>query len=166
MTVAVDAAERIEAALRDVEALRRHGLVDARARASTARRRRATRQAHRLRRRRERATAAGVVAVVALRAHGVAGATVLLGVDGTVGGVRRRARLFGDNRDVPVMVVSVGETDRIAAALAELRGVESTLERVRSAAATARRSTPCPRPAADGRRSASTRRRPPASTMT
>jgi PII-like signaling protein len=69
--------------------------------------------------------------VAALHRNGVAGATALLGVDGTVRGVRRRARLVGDNRDVPVMVVSVGETDRIHATLAELRGVESTLERVR-----------------------------------
>jgi PII-like signaling protein len=48
---------------------------------------------------------------------GVGGATVLLGVDGTYAGARRRARFFGANGDVPLMVISVGAADRIAAAL-------------------------------------------------
>ncbi len=55
-----------------------------------------------------------------LHRHGVAGATVLLGVDGTLHGTRRRARLFGGNGDVPLMIVSVGEAARLTAALAEL----------------------------------------------
>ena len=60
-------------------------------------------------------------AVVALlHRHGVAGATVLLGVDGTLHGTRRRARLLGRNADVPLMIVSVGEARRLAAAHAEL----------------------------------------------
>jgi PII-like signaling protein len=46
--------------------------------------------------------------VDALRQRGIAGATVLLGVDGTAGGERRRARLFGANADVPKLVVAVG----------------------------------------------------------
>jgi PII-like signaling protein len=62
---------------------------------------------------------------------GVAGATVLLGVDGTVNGVRKRARFFAGNADVPLMVVSVGDSDGIAAALPYLGGVLTTLERLR-----------------------------------
>jgi PII-like signaling protein len=73
--------------------------------------------------------------VDALHRHGVAGATVLLGVDGTMGGERRRARFLAGNADVPVMVVAVGAGERIAAALPELRALRPepllTLERVR-----------------------------------
>jgi PII-like signaling protein len=74
-------------------------------------------------------------AVDALQAHGVAGATVLAGVDGTLHGERRRARLFGRNAGVPVMLVSVGDAVTIGRARAELErllpGAPSTLERVR-----------------------------------
>jgi PII-like signaling protein len=55
-----------------------------------------------------------------LHRHGVAGATVLLGVDGTVRGVRRRARFFSANAQVPLMVIAVGSAERIAPAVAEL----------------------------------------------
>jgi PII-like signaling protein len=55
-----------------------------------------------------------------LHRHGVAGATVLLGVDGTVRGARRRARFFSANAQVPLMIVAVGAGERIAPALAEL----------------------------------------------
>ena len=55
-----------------------------------------------------------------LHRHGVAGATVLLGVDGTVRGVRRRARFFSANAQVPLMIVAVGAAERIAPAVAEL----------------------------------------------
>jgi len=66
-------------------------------------------------------------AVVALLHRcGIAGATVLLGIDGTVGGVRERARFFAGNAAVPVMVVAVGDGDRIAGALA---GLDTILER-------------------------------------
>jgi PII-like signaling protein len=69
-----------------------------------------------------------------LHARGVAGATVLLGVDGTVGGERRRARFFGRNAAVPLMVLAVGDGDRLAAALPELHTLLAaplaTLERV------------------------------------
>lgn len=74
-------------------------------------------------------------AVRVLRDHGVAGATALVGVDGVTAGRRRRARFFSRNLDVPAMVVSVGERERIAAALPELASlpgeVMATLERVR-----------------------------------
>jgi PII-like signaling protein len=65
----------------------------------------------------------------------VAGATVLLGVDGTVHGERRRARFFGRNADVPLMIIAVGDGDRIERALPELGALLerplATLERVR-----------------------------------
>lgn len=71
-----------------------------------------------------RQRAAGAPAFVAacdlLRRHGVAGATALLGVDGTVEGVRRRARFLSVNADVPMAVVAVGVAESIAAALPEL----------------------------------------------
>jgi PII-like signaling protein len=70
-----------------------------------------------------------------LRRRGIAGATVLLGVDGTRQGRRTRARFFGSNAGVPTMIVAVGAGDRIAAALPELGGLLRdplvTLERVR-----------------------------------
>jgi PII-like signaling protein len=70
-----------------------------------------------------------------LRAHGVAGASVLLGVDGTAHGRRRRARFAGANGHVPLAVVSVGAADRITAALAEADALLGepvrTFERVR-----------------------------------
>jgi PII-like signaling protein len=63
---------------------------------------------------------AHVALVDLLRRHGVAGASVLLGVDGTAHGRRRRARFIGANGHVPLFVVSVGDAQRIGAALAEL----------------------------------------------
>ena len=69
-----------------------------------------------------------------LREAGVEGGTVLLGVDGILSGARRRAGFFSRNVDVPALVVSVGRTDRLAAAaaaVAELPGASvATLERV------------------------------------
>lgn len=66
----------------------------------------------------------GVPAFVAacdlLHRHGVAGATALLGVDGTMEGSRRRARFLSANADVPMMVVAVGDAKPIAGALSEL----------------------------------------------
>jgi PII-like signaling protein len=75
--------------------------------------------------------------VECLHRHGVAGASVLLGLDGTVHGVRRRARFLARNAQVPMMLQSLGEAHTIAAALAELSGSSSAnlpamaLERVR-----------------------------------
>jgi PII-like signaling protein len=79
---------------------------------------------------------AHLAVVDVLHRHGVAGATALLGVDGTAGGARRRARFFAANADVPQMVIAVGAAEPIAAALAELRELLRseplcTLERVR-----------------------------------
>jgi PII-like signaling protein len=70
-----------------------------------------------------------------LHRQGIDGATVFLGVDGTSRGVRRRARFFGRNADVPMMVVAVGSGEKIARTLPELGGLLSrpmtSLERVR-----------------------------------
>ena len=70
-----------------------------------------------------------------LHRSGVDGATVLLGVDGTAHGERRRARFFARNADVPLMVISVGDGDPMRGVVAELgRLLEHpllTLERVR-----------------------------------
>jgi len=78
---------------------------------------------------------AHVALVELLHRHGVAGASVLLGVDGTAHGRRRRARFAGANGHVPLIVVSVGDAARIGAAQEELDALLGepvrTLERVR-----------------------------------
>ncbi len=70
-----------------------------------------------------------------LHRRGIAGATALLGVDGTVRGERKRARFIARNGDVPMMVLAVGTGERIAAVLPELAELLErplfTLERVR-----------------------------------
>lgn len=67
--------------------------------------------------------------------RGIAGATVLLGVDGTSRGARRRAQFFSRNAEVPMMIIAVGPGERIASVLPELGGLLRdpliTLERVR-----------------------------------
>jgi PII-like signaling protein len=67
--------------------------------------------------------------------RGVAGATVLLGVDGTNRGRRVRGKFFGRNADVPMMIIAVGSGERIGQVLPELGGLLHepliTLERVR-----------------------------------
>jgi PII-like signaling protein len=136
VTVAVDTRARAEAALAEVRALEFDGLLTLeRARMLTGRI--------------EPVALAGEVkltvyvgrhegvhqALVALlRDHGVAGATVLLGVDGTVLGERHRAAFFSRNAGVPLMVIAVGDGARIAGALPELATLLErpllTLERV------------------------------------
>jgi PII-like signaling protein len=67
--------------------------------------------------------------------RGIAGASVLLGVDGTSGGRRTRAKFFARNADVPLMIIAVGSGEKIAQVLPELGGLLRdplmTLERVR-----------------------------------
>ncbi|MGH3167746.1 MAG: DUF190 domain-containing protein, partial [Trebonia sp.] len=69
-----------------------------------------------------------------LHRRGVAGATALLGVDGTVNGERERAAFFGRNAEVPMMVIAVGPAASIGRVLPELgallRRPLLTLERV------------------------------------
>jgi PII-like signaling protein len=67
--------------------------------------------------------------------HGFAGAIVLLGVDGTAHGERRRARFFGRNVNVPVMIIAIGSTTQVSTAATELAALLPnpllTVERVR-----------------------------------
>lgn len=146
VSVAVDTRERIQTALQDINHLRFQGLVTLeRARMLTG-----TIQAMELpddlrettkltvyvgRQERVGATPAYEAIVALLHRHGVAGATVLLGVDGTAHGVRERARFFARNVAVPLMVIAVGDGTRLEAALPELGAMLArplvTLERVR-----------------------------------
>lgn len=81
----------------------------------------------------------GVPAFVAvcdlLHRRGIDGATAMLGVDGTARGHRTRARFFGSNPDVPVMIIAVGSGERIGQVLPELGALVRqplvTLERIR-----------------------------------
>jgi PII-like signaling protein len=70
-----------------------------------------------------------------LHRRGIAGATVLLGVDGTRDGRRERAQFLARNAGVPTLIVAVGAGERIAAVLPYLDGLLRkpllTLERVR-----------------------------------
>jgi PII-like signaling protein len=87
--------------------------------------------------RRERAYGVPAFAAVCdlLYRRGIAGATALLGVDGTRRGARQRAAFFGRNAEVPMMVIAVGAADRIRRVLPELGGLLRepllTLERAR-----------------------------------
>lgn len=79
-------------------------------------------------RRQRIATAPGYVAVChALHRLGFAGAEVLLGVDGTVAGERRKARFFSRNTEVPLIVAGVGSPLQAAAAIDELRALVPAL---------------------------------------
>lgn len=81
----------------------------------------------------------GVPAYVALcdllHRRGLAGASVFLGVDGTVRGHRERARFFGGNANVPMMIIAVGSGERIGRVIPELGALLGrplvTVERVR-----------------------------------
>jgi PII-like signaling protein len=146
VTVAVDTRERIQRALPEVTAVTGHGLVTLeRARMLTGRFGEVElpedlHEATKLtvycgRQERANGKPAFVAVVDLLHRHGVAGATVLLGVDGTAHGIRERARFFGRNAEVPLMIISVGEGHRIGGALPELGALLKrplvTLERVR-----------------------------------
>jgi PII-like signaling protein len=146
-SVAVDTRQRIERALGEVRALAAHGLVTLeRARLLTGhidpvRLPEGLAEATKLtiylgRHQRAPSSRPAFLEVVhLLHCHGVDGATVLLGVDGTAHGVRRRARFFGRNTAVPLMIISVGAGTAIAGALPELGTLLDrpllTLERIR-----------------------------------
>jgi PII-like signaling protein len=146
VTLAVDTRERIQAALPEVTELMTHGLVTLeRARLLSGRFAGIelpvglgdTVKLTVFVGRHERCAGqpAYVALVDMLHRHGVAGATVLFGVDGTAHGARQRARFFAGNAEVPLMIVSIGDASRIAAALAEVGAMLArplaTLERVR-----------------------------------
>ncbi len=74
--------------------------------------------------RRERAngSSAHQAAVECMRANRMYCATALLGLDGTRWGDRHRARFFGRNEQVPMMIIGVGEEARALATLQDLSG--------------------------------------------
>jgi PII-like signaling protein len=146
VTVAVDTRPRIEQALEEVAGLTSHGLVTLeRARLLTgpigqARLPEGLAEQTKLtvyvgRGARVGGRPAFLAVVDLLHRHGVDGATVLLGVDGTAHGARERARLFGSNASVPLMIISVGAGPAIASAFPELEAMLDrpllTLERIR-----------------------------------
>lgn len=146
VSIAVDTRRRIQAALDDVTAITTHGLVTLeRARMLTGRigpidlpdeLHEATKLTIYVgRQHRVVGRPAHVAILEALREHGLAGATVLLGVDGTAHGVRQRAQFFSRNADVPLMIISVGDGPAVARVLPELGAMLQrpllTLERVR-----------------------------------
>jgi PII-like signaling protein len=146
VSVAVDTRPRIESALHDINELRFDGLVTLeRARMLTGRidaiqlppeLHEATKLTVYVGRQARIGRRPAYEAVVdALHRHGIAGATVLLGIDGTAHGVRQRAKFFGRNAHVPLMVISVGTGDAIASVLPALGAMLErpliTLERVR-----------------------------------
>jgi PII-like signaling protein len=141
VALAVDERARVEAVVPDVQALVGDGLVTLeRARlladglAADVARGTAKLTVYLGRDERRAGRPAHVHVVEHLHRFGLAGATVLLGVDGTVHGRRERARFFGRNERVPLMVVSVGEAEAIASALPGLAELAAepiaTLERV------------------------------------
>jgi PII-like signaling protein len=146
VTVAVDTRQRIERALEEVAALTSHGLVTLeRARLLTGpigevRLPEGLAEATKLtiyvgRGERVAGRPAFLAVVDLLHQHGIDGATVLMGVDGTAHGIRERARFVGRNAGVPLMIISVGAGAAIATALPELGAMLDhpllTLERIR-----------------------------------
>jgi PII-like signaling protein len=146
VSVAVDARPRIEAVAREIASLRFSGLVTLeRARMLSGRigavqlpadLHEATKLTVYVGRQERTGHGSAHRAVVdLLHARGIAGATVLLGVDGTVRGVRERAGFFSRNAEVPLMIIAVGSGEQIAATLPDLGALLArplmTLERVR-----------------------------------
>jgi PII-like signaling protein len=165
VSVAVDTRERIGALVDEVQRLKRRGLMtlerarllsgDIRAASLPEELHEATKLTVYVGRQEQ---VYGVPAHVAvcdlLHRREIAGATVLLGVDGTARGERRRARFFGRNADVPLMVIAVGSGAQIARVLPELGGLVDhpllTLERVRVCKRDGERlARPLPLPATD-----------------
>jgi PII-like signaling protein len=146
VSVAVDTRSQIERALAEVDELRFDGLVTlerARMLTSGLEPLRLAPDLHQTTKltlylgRHERCNGKPAYEVVVdlLHKRGIAGATVLLGIDGTAHGVRQRAKFFAANAAVPLMIIAVGDGDRIAHLLSELRALIArpliTLERVR-----------------------------------
>jgi PII-like signaling protein len=143
VALALDTTPRIEAVLEQVRALARHGLITLeRARLLSGTGLDAALAPddmkltiHLARQARVAGRPAYLAAVECLHRHGVAGASALLGLDGTAQGVRQRARFFARNAQVPLLIQSVGDRATIARAVGELSGMlgepAMTLERVR-----------------------------------
>jgi PII-like signaling protein len=144
--VAVDSRPRVQAALPEIGAAAEHGLLTLeRARLLSGRvgqvslpeelhdASKLTIYCGRHERVGRRPTFAAIVEL--LHRHGVHSATVLLGVDGTAHGVRERARFFGANVQVPLMIIAVGPGTTLGPLLPDVAGMMErplmTLERVR-----------------------------------
>ena len=145
VSVAVDARARIEAMLPEATRLARSGLVTLeRARMLTGDLAAVTlpqdlNEATKLtiylgRQERVYRVPAFIAVCDLLHRRGIAGATALLGVDGTAHGQRQRASFFSRNAETPMMVISVGSGEQISRVLPELgallRRPLLTLERV------------------------------------
>jgi PII-like signaling protein len=143
VALALDTTPRIEAVLEEVRALARHGLITLeRARLLSGSGLDAPLAPddmkltiHLARQARVAGRPAYLAAVECLHRNGVAGASALLGLDGTAQGVRQRARFFARNAQVPLLIQSVGERATIERAVGELSEMLSapamTFERVR-----------------------------------
>ena len=146
VSVAVDTRERIERVLPEVEALKRPGLVTlerARLLSGQLGAVELPGELHEATKltlyvgRQEQAAGAPVHQAICELFHrrSLAGASVLLGVDGTVRGERERAKFFGRNARVPMMIIAIGSGASIAAVLPELNDLLAeplaTIERVR-----------------------------------
>jgi PII-like signaling protein len=145
LAIAIDAPARIEAALADARTLVRDGLItleravsldgeDAANGLPVPGSETVKLTVHVGRQERAGSRPAYLAVVDCMRRHGLAGASVLLGVDGMAHGVRRRGRFFAGNGEVPLMIVSVGERAAVDRALGELAAMLArptmTLERV------------------------------------
>jgi PII-like signaling protein len=146
VSIAVDRCDRIEAILESVLQIKRRGLITLeRARLLTGRIEpvqlpKQLGDATKLTvyvGRQERVSRTTIFAAVCdlLYRRGIAGASVLLGVDGTRNGRRARAEFFSRNADTPTMIVAVGSSTEVAQVLPELADLLHepllTLERVR-----------------------------------
>ena len=146
VSVAVDTQTRIENLLEEVLSIKRHGLVTlerARMLAGDIAPVTLPEELHEAtkltiyvgRQEQISATPAFIAICDLLHRRGIAGATALLGVDGTAHGVRQRARFFGRNAEVPMMIIAVGAGEQIAQVLPELGTLLArpllTVERVR-----------------------------------
>ncbi|HEY3959289.1 MAG TPA: DUF190 domain-containing protein [Solirubrobacteraceae bacterium] len=151
VSIALDTPARIERLLGSVREIQRRGLVtlerarmlrapNAQGAAAIAASAESGREATKLtvylgRHERAGGHAAFAEACDVLHTEGVTGATVLLGVDGTHHGERRRARFFARNGQVPATIVAIGAQGPIARAVWRLEDVLAnpllTIERVR-----------------------------------
>jgi PII-like signaling protein len=146
VSIAVDTSERIQGVVPEVLRIARHGLISLeRARLVTGPDLQALELSPRTgsavkltlyggRSVRTAGQAGYVAALQLLHRAGAAGASVLLAVDGTLHAERRRARFFARNADVPLMLLAIGDGERITAALPEvarlLDDAVATIERV------------------------------------
>jgi PII-like signaling protein len=166
IAVAVDTRPRIEAMLGEAVHLTKSGLVTLeRARLLTGDTSRATlpedlNEATKLtvylgRQERVYRVPAFIAVCDLLHRRGIAGATALLGVDGTAHGQRQRAAFFSRNAATPMMVISVGSGEQISQVLPALGGLLRrpllTLERITICKRDGKLlRTPAARPGTDG----------------